>query len=187
MRGFVILARLAAGLSSRRRNLWFRALGVRMSGYVWLRQISIPREYPSITLERGVMLDEHVVLLCTSDGRPHVIRIGQGTYINRFTMIDASIQIEIGSDCMIGPHCYITDHDHGFAPGSLIREQPLRGAPTRIGNNVWIGAGAIILKGVTIGSGAVVGAGAVVSRSVAAEAIVTGVPARAKEHPIDVK
>lgn len=174
--------RLSAGLASRWRNLWYRLLGVQILGYAWLRRVSIPRDHASITLGAGVMLDDHVVLLCTGDGRPDIIRIGAGTYINRYSMIDASIAIEIGQDCMIGPHCYLTDHDHGFSSGTLIKDQPLQGAPTRIGDNVWIGAGAIILKGVTIGTGAVVAAGAVVSRSVAAGDVVAGVPAKAREH-----
>ncbi|MFA6125303.1 MAG: DapH/DapD/GlmU-related protein [Sphingomonas sp.] len=177
--------RLSAGLASRWRNVWFRQLGVKIEGYAWLRRVSIPRDFASITLGRGVMLDDHVVLLCTGDGRADIIRIGEGTYINRFSMIDASIAIEIGRDCMIGPHCYLTDHDHGFAPGILIKDQPLQGAPTRIGDNVWIGAGAIILKGVTIGNGAVVAAGAVVSRPVATGEVVVGVPAKARERRHD--
>jgi acetyltransferase-like isoleucine patch superfamily enzyme len=172
--------RLSAGLASRWRNVWFRQLGVKIEGYAWLRRVSIPRDFASITLGRGVMLDDHVVLLCTGDGRPDIIRIGEGTYINRFSIIDASIALEIGRDCMIGPHCYLTDHDHGFAPGIRIKDQPLQGAPTRIGDNVWIGAGAIILKGVTIGNGAVVAAGALVSKNVGAGDVVLGVPARTR-------
>jgi acetyltransferase-like isoleucine patch superfamily enzyme len=79
---------------------------------------------------------------------------------------------------MIGPFCYITDHDHGHDAGRLVSEQPLVSAPVRIGNDVWIGAGAIILKGVTIGDGAIVGAGAVVTGDVPAGTKVIGVPAR---------
>jgi maltose O-acetyltransferase len=57
-------------------------------------------------------------------------------------------------------------------------QQPLVSSAIRIGDNVWIGAGAIILKGVTIGDGAVIGAGAVVTHSVSPDAKVAGVPAR---------
>jgi acetyltransferase-like isoleucine patch superfamily enzyme len=92
-------------------------------------------------------------------------------------MIDASEQIEVGENCMIGPFCYITDHDHGHEKGRLIGEQPLRSAPVRIGNNVWIGAGVIILKGVMIGDDAVIAAGAVVTRDIDVGMKVAGVPA----------
>jgi acetyltransferase-like isoleucine patch superfamily enzyme len=93
-------------------------------------------------------------------------------------MFDASESIEVGRNCLIGPSCYITDHDHGTEMGTSMAQQPLVGSAVRIGNNVWIGAGAIILKGVTIGDGAIIGAGAVVTRPVRSNAKVAGVPAR---------
>lgn len=173
-----LLLRALAGLASRGRNLWYRALGVRLEGYAWLRHISVPRNWSDIELGRGVALDDGVVLLSTGAPAPGRIRIGGNTYINRYTIVDASERIEIGERCMIGPHCYITDHDHGHAPGTPVAEQALQGKRVRIGRNVWIGAGAIVLKGVTIGDGAVIAAGAVVTRDVAAGAKVGGVPAR---------
>jgi acetyltransferase-like isoleucine patch superfamily enzyme len=93
-------------------------------------------------------------------------------------MFDASERIEVGKNCLIGPYCYITDHDHGIEPGAPIAAQCLIGQPVRIGSNVWIGAGVTILKGVSIGNGAVVGAGAVVTRNIQAGQKVAGVPAR---------
>jgi serine acetyltransferase len=173
------MIRLRAGLASRSRNVWFRALGVRITGYVWLRRVSIPRQWSDIRIEAGTALDDGVVLLSSGPPRPDKLVIRRGTYINRCTMIDASEQIEIGENCMIGPHCYITDHDHAFGPGKLLREEPLIGAPVRVGRNVWLGAGVIVLKGVTIGNNAVVGAGAVVTKEVPANARVVGIPAKA--------
>lgn len=179
------LLQILRGISSRRRQAWFRALGVRIEGHLSLRNISIPRNWHSIRLADGVALDDHVVLLCTACPADGGISIGNNSYLNRFTMIDASIAIMIGRNCMIGPHCYITDHDHGFAPGMLVRDQPLRGAATTIGDNVWIGAGAIILKGVTIGDNAVIAAGAVVTSAVAPGEVVAGVPARRRRMIAD--
>ncbi len=170
--------RLMTGLSSRWRNLWFRALGVRIEGYTWLRPICIPRNWSDIKLERGVALDDGVVLLCSGAAESEKLVIREGTYINRFTIVDASRKIEIGRNCMIGPHCYITDHDHGHAVGQPIAEQELVAAPVVLGNDVWIGAGAIVLKGVRVGDGAIIGAGAVVTKNVPGLAKVAGVPAR---------
>jgi acetyltransferase-like isoleucine patch superfamily enzyme len=93
-------------------------------------------------------------------------------------MIDASEEILIGEDCMIGPFCYITDHDHGVGTQGRVADQPLVSKPTRIGRDVWIGAGAVILKGVNVGEQAIIAAGAVVTKNVEARAIVAGVPAR---------
>ena len=173
-----LIIRFAGGIASRVRNVWFRALGVRLGGYVWMRKISIPRQWSDITIGKGVSLDDGVVLLCSGPPQRDRLVIRTKTYINRFTMIDASEKIEIGDNCMIGPHCYITDHDHGHVLGKPVGQQSLIGSPVCIGREVWIGAGVVILKGVTIGDGAVIGAGAVVTKSVLANAIVAGVPAR---------
>ena len=137
------LIRLRTAIDSRLRNVWFRCLGVRLDGYVWMRRVSIPRQWSDITLEGETALDEGVVLLCSGAPRKGKLMIRNGTYVNRFTMIDVSEGIEIGQNCMIGPHSYITDHDHAHEAGRLVSEQQLIGKPVRIGNNVWVGAGGI--------------------------------------------
>jgi acetyltransferase-like isoleucine patch superfamily enzyme len=149
-----------------------------VGGYVWLRRISIPRQWAAIRLESGVSLDDGVVLLCSGVGKSDKILIRSGTYINRYTIIDAHEQIEVGRNCMIGPHCYITDANHGISPGASIQDQPMTTMPVAIEDGVWIGAGATILAGVRLGRGAVIGAGAVVTKDIAADAIAVGVPAR---------
>lgn len=173
-----IAVRAAAGLASRARNLWLRALGVRLGGYVWLRRVSIPRQWEGVTLEKGVCLDDGVVLLCSGAKGPDKIVIRYGTYVNRYTMLDAHERIEIGRNCMIGPHCYITDANHGTAQGAAVKDQPMETAPIFIEDEVWLGAGVIVLAGVRLGRGAVVGAGAVVTKDVPPHAVFAGVPAR---------
>jgi acetyltransferase-like isoleucine patch superfamily enzyme len=167
------------GLSSRWRNFYYRMLGVRLRGYVWMRQIEIPRNYHEIEIAAGVSLDRGVVLLCAGPPTGSTkIRIGAGTYINRYTMLDAADCLEIGSDCALGPACYVTDHDHGQNPLATPLGQPLVNAPTRLGNGVWLGAHVVVLKGVTIGDRAVVGAGSVVTKDIPPDAVAIGVPAR---------
>ena len=173
-----LLLRIAAGLASRWRNLWYRLLGVRLEGYAWLRRISVPRNWSDVEIGRGAALDDGVVLLSAGAPAAGRIRIGRNTYINRHTMIDACERIEIGERCLIGPFCYITDHDHGHDAGTPVAEQSLVARAVRIGRNVWIGAGVIVLKGVVIGDDAVIAAGAVVTRDVPAGAKVAGIPAR---------
>ncbi len=169
---------LRSGLSSRGRNLWFRALGVHLNGYVWMRRISIPRQWGDITIEGGTALDEGVILLCSGDAKSDKLLIRQGSYINRYTMIDAHQRIEIGRNCMIGPQCYITDGNHGTVPQINISSQPMMTKPVILENDVWLGAGVIVLPGVRIGRGAVIGAGAVVTKDVPPDSIYVGVPAR---------
>ncbi|MBX3466772.1 MAG: acyltransferase [Planctomycetes bacterium] len=92
-------------------------------------------------------------------------------------MFDATDRIVVGTNCMIGPYCYITDHDHGTA-GSPVSAQPYVSAPVSIGDDCWLGAGVVVLKGVRIGAGAVIGAGSVVTRDIPVGDVVVGNPPR---------
>ena len=174
---FPLIVRLIDAFNSRRRNLWFSLLGVRLRGYVWMRRISIPRQWTDITIEKDVSLDDGVVLLCSGISREGKILIGRGTYINRYAMLDAHLEIKIGRNCMIGPHCYVTDANHGKAAGVLVKQQTMEMKAVVIEDDVWLGAGAIVLPGVRLGRACVIGAGAVVTSDVPPEAVYAGVPA----------
>jgi acetyltransferase-like isoleucine patch superfamily enzyme len=101
------------------------------------------------------------------------ITIGNGTYLNRNVEIIAQREVTIGRDCKIAWDVVIMDTDqHG------VGSAPPVAAPVRVGDRVWIGCRAIILKGVTIGSGAVIGAGAIVTSDVPPDAVVVGPAAR---------
>jgi len=107
------------------------------------------------------------------------IYAGRNLFVNfNCVFLDCNI-IEIGDDVQMGPAVQIYTATHPLDPAERLRglESAL---PVKIGNNVWIGGGAIILPGVTIGDNAVVGAGSVVTRDVAAGAVVVGNPARPK-------
>src|SRR5262245_28537003 len=108
--------RVGRGMASRARNLYYRALGVKITGYAWLRAVEIPTNWRSITLECPVALDHGVVLLVSGAETPGKLTIRSGTYVNRYTMFDAHEHMEVGRNCMIGPHCYLTDANHGFRP-----------------------------------------------------------------------
>lgn len=171
--------RYPRAVASRVRMLRLGLLGVRFGRKCWIRRIHVPRNPWDIVIEDMVALDDEVVLLITGarSPKPRLV-IGRSTYVNRFTMLDASLSISIGAQCMIGPYCYITDHDHGVGEEGPISDQALVEAPVKVGNNVWIGAHAVILKGVCIGDNAVIGAGAVVRTDVGPGERVAGVPAR---------
>jgi maltose O-acetyltransferase len=105
------------------------------------------------------------------------IRIGDAVFLNFNCVILDVVTVTIGARTQIGPavQIYAADHPREAATRRAGLEF---GRPVRIGSDVWIGGGAIILPGVTIGDGAVIGAGSVVTRDVAPGQTVTGNPAR---------
>lgn len=118
--------------------------------------------------------DRGFTLSCT--GR---ITIGPRTFFGHRSTLAAIEVITIGADCQIAEMVSIRDHDHRSDQLDIpIREQGLVSAPVVIGDNVWIGSKATILKGVTLGSHSIIGAGAVVTHDIPAYGIAVGVPAR---------
>ena len=107
------------------------------------------------------------------------IILGKGVFLNFNCIILDVVQVTIGDRTQIGPGVQILTADHPRSPAQ--RRVGLEfGRPVKIGADVWIGGGAIVLPGVTIGDEAIVGAGAVVTRDVPAGATVVGNPARAR-------
>ena len=108
------------------------------------------------------------------------ITIGDRSFINiNCTVLDAPISegsITIGDDCLIGPNVQLLAVSHAVNPSQRLNKENFA-APIIIGNNVWIGAGAIILAGVSIGDNSVIGAGSVVTKSIASNTVVAGNPA----------
>ena len=178
VRLFNLVERLCLGMASRYRNAYWRARGVRVHGYCWLRAVEIPRGHHHVALDR-CSLDRGVVLLCSGEPGDDVrISVGAGAYLNRGTVLDATVSIVVGRDVAMGPGCYITDHDHGSDPTAPPLGQPMVSRPTRIGDRAWLGAHVVVLKGVTVGEGAVVGAGSVVTKDVPPGVLAVGCPAR---------
>ncbi|WKW52213.1 sugar O-acetyltransferase [Rhodomicrobium lacus] len=107
------------------------------------------------------------------------ISLGAGAFLNFNCVILDVARVSIGERTLIGPNVQLLTADH--PRDAAMRASGLeRGLPVRIGRDVWIGGGAIVLPGVTIGDGAVIGAGSVVTRDVAEGATVVGNPARAR-------
>ncbi|CAM8654833.1 WbbJ Acetyltransferase (isoleucine patch superfamily) [Oxalobacteraceae bacterium] len=106
------------------------------------------------------------------------IRIGARTTVGYHTFIFASASITVGDDCLIAPFVYLVDSNHGSRRYERINRQPNTTAPVVIGNDVWIGAKATVLAGVTIGDGAIIASGATVKRDVEPYTIVGGSPAK---------
>lgn len=105
------------------------------------------------------------------------IHLGNNFYANFDLVILDVCEVRVGQNCLCGPRVSILTATHPTNPEA--RRSGLEfGRPVSIGDNVWIGAGAIINPGVTIGDDVIIGSGAVVTRDIACGEMVGGVPAR---------
>ncbi|MBM3683249.1 MAG: acyltransferase [Actinobacteria bacterium] len=109
-----------------------------------------------------------------------IVVIGDRCVIGRGTSIVGHYRIEIGDDVWTGPGVYVTDQNHGVDDPDLPIgvQPPAPERPVRIGAGSWLGAGVVVLPGVTIGEHVAVGAGAVVTRDLPDRCVAAGVPAR---------
>jgi acetyltransferase-like isoleucine patch superfamily enzyme len=184
-----------------KRNLAMLAQSPFVKGGLQLKGVSVgktPRFYgaPIIRRYRGsrILIGDHVefrsskgsnvlglahAVMLTTLSKQATITLGDSVGLSG-TTICALEAVSIGARTLIGADVIITDTDHhALMAGNWIRtleDAPV--APIVIGEDVFVGARAIILKGTRIGSGAVIGAGAVVSGTVAPHAVVAGNPAR---------
>ena len=110
------------------------------------------------------------------------ITLGQHVFINSGCRFQDQGGIRIGDDSLIGHNTVLATLDHDINP---VRRADMHPAPITIGRNVWIGANATVLKGVTIGEDAVVAAGSVVTADVPEGAVVVGSPARVVRYARD--
>lgn len=160
----------------RLRAAWWRVRGAALGPKVRIGQgCAVERPWrlqtgARVQVERGV----HIKIV---DDMARVT-LGDSTFIGFGCELDVALELQIGAHVLIAPGCFITDHGHPHARGVLMDTQGRECKRVCIGDDVWLGAHAVVLPGVTIGDGAIVGAGAVVTRDVAANAIVAGVPAR---------
>ena len=124
----------------------------------------------------GRKIDDSVEVLTpffTDFGRN--IKFGKNVFINiNATILDRG-GVEIGDNVLFAPNVSIITTNHPIDPKERRSTQSF---PIKIGNNVWIGTGVIILPNVTVGENSIIGAGAVVTKDVPANVVVVGNPAR---------
>ena len=139
--------------------------------------------------EAGITLKDNVIVSrnCVIQGKTGPIEIGEKTDIGCNTIISSGAGISIGHSVLIGGNCYIGGGRY-FSKRLTIpmMEQGVYSkGPVVIGDDVWLGTGAVVLDGVRIGQGCIVGAGAVVTKNLPAYTVAVGVPARViqvREH-----
>ena len=107
----------------------------------------------------------------------HHVHLGKNVYINSGLKLVDDTHIYIGDYCMLGPNVVLATAGHPIDP--TLREKALQyNLPVRIGRNCWLGAGVIVMPGVTIGDNSVIGAGSVVTKDIPANVVAVGNPCR---------
>ena len=129
-----------------------------------------------LELGEHVLFEPNVWLTAMAPGR---IRIGGGSFLNIGVQVAAVELVEIGEHCMLANGCFVTDANHRFDDPEL--PVPWQGftskGPTRVGDNVWLGANVVVTSGVTIGERCVIGANSVVTTDLPPRTIAVGAPA----------
>lgn len=160
------------------RILYWKAWGMRIGNNSRLRPVVVTWPH-QVSIGNDCMVEQGCIFKFDGIWQPGPsIRLGNHVFVGAGTEFNIKHGISIGDDALIASGCRFVDHDHGMQLDQPMRMQQCAEAPISIGNDVWIGANVVVLRGVEIGDGAVVGAGAVVRESIPPRAIAAGVPAR---------
>lgn len=177
-----LIGRLGVGFGKEPSGSAARVRGLMLSARSWGKRISIGRNV-EIVGRKQVMLGDNVTLAgntyLNAFGEHGSIEIGDNTHVDQFGVLYGQGGLKIGASCAIaaGVTIYSQTNQYASDPRMPIIDQPVLYRRVVIGDDVWIGARAVILPGVTIGDHAIVAAGAVVRADVPAWTIVGGVPA----------
>lgn len=137
---------------------------------------------------KGVGVNIHPTVILR---HPHNIEVGDRVFLNHNNILQGGIEnakIRIGARVMTGPNVMMFAYNHGTNLDAVAMiDQPYSEDDIEIGEDVWIGAGSIILAGSRIGRGAVIAAGSVVRGRIAPNTICGGVPARYLKDRVEVK
>jgi lipopolysaccharide O-acetyltransferase len=124
------------------------------------------------------------------------LKFGNNIQLNDFVHISVIDSVEIGDNCLLASHIYISDNSHGRYEGSENDSSPFTPpahreyitSPVKIGKNCWLGEGVIVMPGVTIGDGCIIGAHSVVKHDIPPASIAVGSPARiVKRYNFEIK
>ncbi len=168
--------RITKFVRSRCRGIWMRLnfskVGKNLSIFRSVRVFN----YGTINAGDNLKISGDFALTLLKCNPGGVISIGNDIFINAGTRIYAAKNVSIGNNCLIGPEVLVSDTDfHGRGQGSPEAREVV------LGDNVWIGARVIILKGVKIGEGCIIGAGSVVTKDMPSKSLVAGNPAVVKK------
>ncbi|MCH9718275.1 MAG: acyltransferase [Actinomycetia bacterium] len=170
------------------RFFWFKVRNphVITTGFVFLGkrvELYARKGYGQLIMGRFVHVGDENRLRCHEG----VLTVGDKAVFGRDNTINCYLDIEVGGSCIVADWVYICDFDHVTSDIHLpIKDQGLTKTPVRIGEDVWIGAKATVLRGTNVGHGSVIAAHAVVREDVPPMSIVGGVPARILKNRRDI-
>lgn len=125
---------------------------------------------------KDVQIDPSCIILA-----PATFKIGDNSFVSAYTTIYSRFGVTIGKNCLISSSCGISSYNHVQNSLNRVADEPNDykfSKPVVIGDNVWIGMNSCILPGVTIGDNSIIGSGSVVTKSVPANEVWVGNPAR---------
>lgn len=155
---------------------------VGVSHRVKIRSFDFSSNVLQIELKNNTSVGDYVII--QGSGR---LTLYENSFIGQYSIIGCNEKIVIGKNVMIAQAVSLRDTDHAFERTDIpMIQQGIKTAPIVIMDDVWIGHGAVVTKGVTIGTGAIVGANAVVTKDVPPYAIVGGVPAKLIKYRTDI-
>jgi carbonic anhydrase/acetyltransferase-like protein (isoleucine patch superfamily) len=165
-----------SGIEARLRGLWY-------SLRFGTRGLRVGRNVQFVGT-RNMQIAENVTFhgnaYVNAAGPSGSLTIGKSSHFDQFCVLYAQGGLSIGEQCAIasGVTIYSQTNQYRSEPGRPVVEQPVVYSRVSIGSDIWIGAHAVILPGVSIGDHAVIAAGAVVRENVESCHVVAGVPAR---------
>lgn len=151
---------------------------IKNSGFVILQKnVSlIVEEEGALILDKNVTIKENSIIYVKKNAK---ITFGHNSSTGHHTEITSNHHIEIGNDVIMGAYTYITDSNHGYKnKNTPIRKQNMEVGSVKIGSNVWLGRGVMILADSVVGNNSIVAAGSVVTKKFEDNKIVGGVPAK---------
>ncbi|MBV7269163.1 acyltransferase [Winogradskyella luteola] len=139
-----------------------------------IKVFTYKRSKLKVFLRKGAGIQHDVIIQGTGN-----LEIGENSFVGSFSTIGVNSKVCIGSNVMIAQNVSIRDTDHRFDDFTIpMIQQGILTEPVFIEDNVWIGFGVVITKGVTVGRGSIIAANAVVTKNVPENAIMGGVPAK---------
>lgn len=152
---------------------WRKCWNIRINRGFEIRQFPLPSRL-QVLFGTNIIIENDVCIQGSG-----LLTIGNNVKIGRRNEIGCNEVVSIGNDVLCADNVSIRDTDHQFANKNVpIRQQGIATSPIKIGNDVWIGYGAVITKGVVIGDGCVIGANSVVTHDIPPYSVAAGVPAR---------